>query len=62
MQTDGEVNWALDVHIPFGLVAEGGADYTILYSAREKARPYCSIGRARVEVVWKNGKQAVGTR
>jgi hypothetical protein len=32
-------------------VPEGNDEYTLLYSAREKDKPFWSIGRARVRLV-----------
>lgn len=51
VQSDGESNWAVDVRTPFGLVPEGNGEYTILYSARERAKPYWSVGRVRVRLM-----------
>ena len=51
VQSDGDNNWANDVRTPFGLVAEGNNEYTILYSAKEKNKAYWSIGRVRLKLV-----------
>ncbi len=51
LKVQPEAEWSADMRTPFGLVPEGNDEYTLLYSAREKDKPFWSIGRARVRLV-----------
>ncbi|MFN4146139.1 MAG: hypothetical protein ACK4GN_09980 [Runella sp.] len=54
VQSDGPNNWASDLRTPFGLVAEGNNEFTVLYSARERNKSFWAIGKVKVKLTVQN--------